>query len=67
MRISRPAGLILIGFVLSLMGVVFPFLMVVKVLPSTFTLNFLSYAAMVAGLFLGITGAAMYVRLNKKH
>ncbi len=66
MKISRPVGMILIGFFLSLMGVVLPFLMVMKLLRSTFTLNFLAYAAMVAGLFLGIIGAAMYVRWNKR-
>jgi hypothetical protein len=55
-----------IGFALVLLGVVLPFLMVLKVLPSTFTLNFLAYAASVAGLFLGIIGAAMYVSFNKK-
>jgi hypothetical protein len=49
------------------MGVVLPFFMVMRILPSTFTLNFLAYGAMVAGLFLGILGAAMYVRLNKKN
>jgi heme/copper-type cytochrome/quinol oxidase subunit 4 len=65
MRISSPVKMILLGLFLSIMGVVLPFLMVMKILTSSFTLNFLSYAAMVAGLFLGITGAAMYVRLNK--
>jgi len=45
--------------ILLLVGIVLPFLMVMQVLPSTFALNFLSYIASVAGLFLGIIGIAM--------
>jgi len=62
----RAWKLILIGFVLCLSGVIFPFLMVIKVLESTFFLNFLSYTASVLGLFLGIIGAAYYVRENRQ-
>jgi len=62
----HPWQLILVGFFLSLMGVVFPFLMVIQVLPSTFFLNFFSYAASLAGLFLGIIGASQYIRENRK-
>ncbi len=65
MKISHPVRLILIGFVLSLTGVVLPFLMVIHVLTSTFTLNFLAYGAMVTGLLLGTVGAATYARLRK--
>lgn len=36
-----------------------PFLMVIRVVESTFLMNFLSYGASVAGLFLGIIGVAM--------
>ncbi|MEW6401342.1 MAG: hypothetical protein AB1649_06045 [Chloroflexota bacterium] len=63
---ERPWRLILIGVVLSFLGVVFPFLMVIKVLESTFLLNFLSYGAQVAGLFLGIIGASQIVRRHRK-
>jgi hypothetical protein len=62
----RAWKLILIGFLLCLSGVVFPFLMVIKVLESTFLLNFLSYLASIVGLFLGIIGAAYYVRENRQ-
>jgi hypothetical protein len=61
-----PLQLILIGFLLSLMGVVLPFLMVMRILESTFFLNFFSYGASVSGLFLGIMGAAQYVGKNRK-
>lgn len=62
MKLGRPAPLLLIGFVLMLAGVVFPLLMVLQVLPSTFLLNFFSYAASVSGLFLGIIGVTSYVQ-----
>jgi hypothetical protein len=61
-----PWGLIVIGFVLSLTGVVLPFLIVIHVLPSTFFLNFFSYGASMLGLFLGIIGVSFYVRQNRK-
>ena len=61
-----PWGLILIGFLLSLTGVVLPFLIVVHVLPSTFFLNFFSYGASILGLFLGIIGVSFYVQQNRK-
>lgn len=65
MRFS-PAQLILIGFILSLLGVALPLLMVIHVLQSTFFLNFFSYISSVIGLFLGIIGAATYIRVHRK-
>jgi len=62
----RPWQLILFGFILSMMGVIFPFLMVIQILPSTFFLNFFSYTASVTGLLLGIIGASRYVKENRK-
>jgi hypothetical protein len=62
----RPWQLILLGFILSMMGVIFPFLMVIQVLPSTFFLNFFSYTGSMTGLFLGIIGASRYVKENRK-
>jgi hypothetical protein len=61
-----PIYMILIGVGLMVMGWVFPFLMVLRVLRSSWTLNIFSYVAQVAGLFLGVIGAAMYVKLKKK-
>ena len=63
---SRPVQIILIGFVLVLAAWVLPLLMVLRLVQSTFLLNFLAYTAGVAGLFMGIIGASMYVRTNKK-
>ncbi len=62
----RPWHLILIGFVLSVLGVALPFLMVVQIVPSTFFLNFFSFTSSLSGLILGITGAALYVRRRGK-
>lgn len=58
--------MILLGFFLSMMGVIFPFLMVIKILPSTFFLNFFSYGASITGLLLGIIGASRYIREHRK-
>jgi hypothetical protein len=43
-----------------------PFLMVIKVVESTFTLNFLSWGASVGGLYLGVMAVAGLVRRQKK-
>lgn len=60
----QPIRIILIGFVLVVAGLVLPLLMVLGVLESTFLLNFLSYISSVTGLFLGIIGAAWYVKMR---
>ncbi len=64
--IMRPLNLILIGFLLSLLGVGLPFLMLIHIFPSTFFLNFLAFIAMLMGLILGIIGASIYVREHHK-
>ena len=61
-----PWSLIVIGFVLSMLGVALPFLMVVHIIPSTFFLNFFSFGASMLGLILGIAGAALLVR-GRRH
>jgi hypothetical protein len=62
----RPKNLIGVGFILVTFGFAAPFLMVIGVLESTFWLNFLSYAASVGGLFMGIIGAAWYARVRRE-
>jgi hypothetical protein len=62
----QPRTIIIIGFILVLAGFVLPLLMVIRVLESTFFLNFLAFAASVAGLFLGIIGAAGYIRERRR-
>lgn len=61
-----PRAIMALGFVLVLFGAVMPWLMVLQIVRSTFWLNFLSYAASVSGLFLGIAGVAFYVRRHKR-
>lgn len=53
--------LILTGFIMVLIGAILPFLIVMRVLPSTFLLNFLAYGTSTIGIFLGVIGVAMYV------
>jgi hypothetical protein len=62
----NPKYLILVGFVLVLLGAIVPFLMVMGILQSSFFLNFFSYISSVLGLFLGIIGASMVIRQNRK-
>ena len=65
MNPRRPVYLIMIGFGLVLLGAILPFLMVMRIVQSTFFLNFFSYGASVIGLFLGIIGSAMFVQYRK--
>ena len=62
----QPKYLIFIGFLLVLFGFVAPFLMVLGVVESTFALSFVSHAASVGGLFMGMMGAALYIRVRRK-
>jgi hypothetical protein len=50
--------IIILGFVLVFLGFLLPLLIVIKVLESTFFLNFFSFIASILGLFLGLMGAA---------
>lgn len=59
-----PNRLLWIGFGLVLAGAILPFLMVLQTLPSSLGLCFVSFAASVVGLFLGLIGAATLVKLS---
>jgi len=63
---NHPRLLLSLGLVLMLLGVLLPFLMLIRVLESTFFLNFFSWGASVSGLFLGIIGVATWVRMRKE-
>ena len=58
----KPWSLILLGLLLSVSGVAFPFLMVIQVIPSTFFLNFFSFGASFTGMILGVVGISYYLR-----
>lgn len=62
---NSPRFLLILGVILMLLGMVLPFLMVIKVLESTFFWNFFSWSASVAGLALGTIGFAMYSKERK--
>ena len=63
---NSPRFLLSLGILLMLLGIALPFLMVIKVLESTFFLNFFSWGASVAGLAFGTIGFAMYSRNRKE-
>ncbi len=65
MRTVRGEYLVVIGFVMVLLGAILPFLIVMKIIPSTIFLNFLSYFLSVGGLFTGIIGLAYIVRFRR--
>lgn len=56
---AKPKLTIFIGFIMMLLGVIFPFLMVIKMIESTFFLNFFSYTLSFLGMVVGIIGVAM--------
>lgn len=58
--------LIALGFVMVLTGAVMPFLIVMRVLPSTFLLNFFAYGISTVGIFLGVIGVAIHVGKERK-
>jgi hypothetical protein len=60
-----PRFLLGLGVFLMVLGIVLPFLMVIKVLESTFFLNFFSWSASVAGLALGTIGFALWSRSRR--
>ena len=53
--------MIVAGFFCVLLGAVLPFLIVIRLVESTFLLNFVSFMASVVGIFLGVIGTAMHV------
>jgi cell division protein FtsW (lipid II flippase) len=56
-----------VGFVLVVIGAVLPFLIVLRYVPSTFTLNFLAYGTSTVGIFLAVIGVAMHVGSARKN
>jgi hypothetical protein len=64
--LNSPGFLLGLGLCLMLLGIVLPFLMVIKVVESTFFLNFFSWGASVAGLAFGTIGFATYSRNRKE-
>ena len=63
---NSPRLLLALGLILMILGIVIPFLILMRVLESTFFLNFFSWGASVAGLFLGIIGVENWTRNRKE-
>ena len=63
---NNPRLLLSLGLVLMLLGIILPFLMVMRVIESTFFLNFFSWGASVSGLFLGFIGVATWSKMRKE-
>jgi len=62
---DKSVRLIVLGVVLLVLGVVFPFLMVMDILESTIPLNFVSIACSTIGLMIGWVGMAQHVRQRR--
>ncbi len=54
--------LILAGLGLSILGCLVPFMMVIRVVQTTWFLNFAAFTAMMVGLVLGLLGGTLHVR-----
>ncbi len=59
--------ILFLSFLLIVGGLALAWLMVLHILTSTFFLNFLSFIAMTAGLFLCAVGMATFAQENRKN
>ncbi len=55
-----PLQLMLIGFALLVIGVILPFLMVLRIIEPTLLLGFVAYLSSVLGLALGVIGVILF-------
>lgn len=55
----NPRLLLTLGLLMMFAGIILPFLMVIKVLESTFFMNFFSWGLSSLGLALGMVGFAL--------
>jgi hypothetical protein len=62
---TSPRFLLILGSVLLLVGWTIPLLTLMRMIPSTFLLNFIGWGASVSGLFLGFFGGAMWAKMSK--
>ena len=62
---NNPRLLLSLGLALMLLGFALPLLMVMRLIDSTFFLNFVSWGASVAGMFLGFIGVATLSKMRK--
>ncbi|MBC7879503.1 MAG: hypothetical protein H7Y59_20235 [Anaerolineales bacterium] len=62
---KSPRLLLALALTLMLLGIIFPFLMVIHVIPSSFFLNFLSWGSTIVGWALGMIAVASMVDFRK--
>jgi len=62
-----PRFLLSLGMILLLLGSIVPYLIVIHILPSTFTLNFFAWIAATSGMFVGYIDVATWVKMNKEN
>ena len=67
MILEHPERAITVAVMLLLFGCIMPFLMSIKVVPSTLFLNFLSFGTSVLGLFLGVAAVSVMRGRQKKN
>lgn len=63
---NHPRLLLTLGLVLMLLGMILPLLMVMRMIESTFFLNFFAWGVSVSGLFLGFIGVATWSKMRKE-
>jgi len=63
---NNPRLLLSLGLVLLLIGWIIPLLIVMRVIPSTFFLNFVAWGASISGFFLGFIGVATWTKMRKE-
>lgn len=54
-----------LGVGLMLFGVIIPFLMILRIIETSFWLSFLSYGASVSGLVIAFLGLFMYAKKDR--
>ena len=62
---EKSVKLMIAGFVLLLIGVILPFVMVIRLVTPTLFLSFISYASSTAGLVIGFIGIGQHVRVRR--
>ncbi|MBT9166142.1 MAG: hypothetical protein DDT25_00815 [Chloroflexi bacterium] len=66
MKQAPSVRLIILGFGLLLIGAVLPFVMVIRLLESTFLLNFVAATSSIGGLTVGLIGIVQYDRSRRQ-
>jgi len=62
----NPLLLIIVGFVLVLAAAILSWLIFLRILPSTYLLDFFTFGISVLGLLLGVAGSASYVKAARE-